>query len=101
VNVLAIKYADHVHRLIIARDEIQVYLDGAKGDPDAALGFRTATNLLMDIDANINLVFGNWPAWINPASDTRQFISDVNAMIENFQLLDRKFNEWVKQFKVK
>ena len=101
VNALAVEYFTHVHMLIMARDSIQVYLDSAKGDADAALGFRTATNLLMDIDANIQLVLNNWASWTSPDSGTAQFISDVNTMISNFKILDRKFNEWVKQFGVK
>lgn len=101
VNELAMEYSEHVHKLIVARDIVKTYLESANGDPDAALGFNTATELLLDIDLNIQLVLNNWEAWRDPESDTSQFIKDVNEMIVNFKTLDRKFNEWVKQFKVK
>jgi hypothetical protein len=101
VNALAVQFADHVHKLFVARDQIQQYLDGSNGDSDAALGFRVATDLLMDIDANINMVFATWDKWIDPAVDAEQFIADINKMISDFQLLNRKFNEWANQFGVK
>lgn len=100
IDALAVTYFDHIHKLAVARDTIQIYLDSAKGDPDAAFGFNTGTQLLMYIDANIQQVLKSWEQWLDPNSDKEQFIVDVNNMIADFKVLDRKFDEWIKQFKV-
>jgi hypothetical protein len=101
VNALAIEWADHFHKLVVARDSVQSYLDGATGDKDVSLGYRTATELLLDFDANINMVFNNWNQWLDPAADKTKFILDINKMVADYKMLNAKFNEWANQFGVK
>ncbi|MCI0558117.1 MAG: hypothetical protein MN733_06450 [Nitrososphaera sp.] len=101
VNALSVEFADHVHKLFVARDKVQTYLNNKGGDADVAFGFQVATALLMDIDTNINLVFSQWNQWLDPAADKTAFKTDVQKMIADFQMLNRKFNDWSNQFGAK
>ena len=102
-EALSIELRKHVAEAFTARAIINEYLKSPRGDVDAAKGFEVASQLLYDIYFNIEQVLNSWNDWTDPnlPLNNNQFVSDMNEQIHKFNVLNDKFNEWVKQFKVK
>jgi hypothetical protein len=103
LNNLTKEWSSKYAELVSKRNLIQSYLDSNSGDADTALGFQTASVLISDINKNILQIFSDWQSWLSldDISGKEQYIVFMKLHVERFNTLNRKFNDWVSQFKVK
>lgn len=96
----------HYDAVYTARMVVSEYLASAKGDVDAAEGYAAADVLLNDIAVRSVIIIQRWNDWVskNPNPELGNREEFKNLLIESiaqYKVLDAKFQEWVKQFKVK
>ena len=72
-------------------------------DIETAKAYLVGTRIIGDLTGGFGEIDRYWSKMIDPEFDlaAKEFIKVVRRDIERFRVLERKFNEWIRQFPVK
>jgi (p)ppGpp synthase/HD superfamily hydrolase len=101
----ATEWKKHVDATRDARAKVKAYLVNTKAGADVNAGYDVAKRLLDDLDFNAFVVHTNWrplmEALKNGTGNADEFVEHFHRDIGRFKELERKFDEWIRQFKVR
>jgi len=97
------KWTRQIERTMTARGVVHKYLLDTKVDLEVSSAYSTGHKLLVDMHANFSSVKRFWEEMIMDENAQRRdlFIRLFRDDIQRFNTLERKFDEWISQFKVK
>lgn len=96
-------WATHLKNIQEARIVVQNYLVQTKAGDDLTGPYNVANQLLLDMNGGFVGISVSWADMIKPERevDAVKFIALFRKDIERYRVLQRKFDEWINQFKVK
>lgn len=97
------EWAEHMSKVTSARAVVAGYLDDSDAGADVSGPYAIGLMLLNDMNRNFATIEANWANMIldSMVEPRGVFIGKFRKDIERFKVLERKFDEWIKQFKVK
>ncbi len=101
VTAAFVRWTEHVERIMAARGVVHQYLLETKADLEVTSAYSTGHKLLMDMHRGFNSINRYWEEMLTRDTDRERFIELFRKDIERFQVLERKFDEWISQFRVK
>jgi len=98
-----VAWKEHIIKLSEARAIVAFYLTKTKAGPDVTKPYAVAEQLLTDMHNGFITMVQHWEEMLRPDRevDANEFIQAFRRDIERYRILEHKFNEWIKQFKVK
>jgi hypothetical protein len=89
--------------LLTARTVVLEYLQTKPSDSEVAQAYLTANQILRDLNGGFNQISMHWRLMIaeENAEQAARFVYLFRKDIERFNTLNRKFDEWIRQFPVK
>jgi len=103
VSATFLSWKQHYTAVLEARKVILNYLGSNKTDSDLVPGYNTGTQLIIDMHNGFIQINLYWQLMLKDenAPKRAEFITAFRRDITRYRLLQRKFDEWIKQFKVK
>lgn len=99
------EWALHVEQATAARVYVQDYLrlSANSSDKDVSNAYEVGSRLLADLDYGMGEIQLYWSEMVDPANEDKAqaFVAMFRSDIVRFNELQRKFDEWLKQFPVK
>ncbi len=97
------EWAAHVAKIREARAVVAKYLVDTSAGPDLTGPYQVANQILADMDTGFGLVNLHWQEMLEDgrAADAAEFRRLFRRDIERYRILQRKFDEWISQFRVK
>lgn len=92
-------WRDGIDKAVAARAIVKKYLIDTKAGYDANRGYDVAERLLADLNLNVGQIWADWPE-LNTTSG-KIFVARFRLDMARFGTLERKFDDWIRQFKVK
>ncbi len=97
-----IQWSEYMLVIMENRNIVNDYLISSKVDSDVLNGYDTGKLLLLSLNGGIAKVNERWADFFNDIDeDEGLFRQLMRQDIERFEILERKFHEWITQFKVK
>ena len=89
--------------MVSARGVVARYLADSKAGKDVTEPYTTGRQLLMDINRGFAVINSQWANILKTENDVKraEFVALFRKDIDRFRVLERKFDEYIKQFKVK
>jgi len=101
IQAIRQEWENHIVKVFDARTVVRGYLTDTQADTDVTFGYATGTRLLADLDINAHTVFVVWDRMLAGEVGTDEFLAAFRRDIQRFKTLERKFDEWIKQYRVK
>ena len=103
VTALHTKWLEHKSNISKARAVVRKYLVETDAGADLTGAYDVATVMLNDMDNGFASVNRAWEEMIDPANSVQAetFISLFRRDIERYKELEKKFDDWISQFRVK
>jgi len=97
------EWISHISVMRDARGIVALYLAESKAGPDVEGPYSVGLRLVTSMDRGFAAINQHWAAMIDPLreDDAKVFLALFRKDIERFKVLERKFDEWIKQFRVK
>jgi hypothetical protein len=97
------KWREHVAKIAAARRVVNVYLLDSKAGADVTGPYSTGTKLLADMDHGFRIINQYWADMVSVERtvESATFVALFRKDIERFKVLERKFDEWISQFRVR
>jgi len=97
------EWKEHVEILYKARDTVHKYLINSKAGVDVTSPYAVGQQLLVDLNDNFATILVSWKEMLKTENeeDAAEFIKLFRKDIERYRILERKFDEYIKQFKVR
>lgn len=98
-----LQWTEHLNLIMTYRGTVQKYLVDTKADTDVVGPYSIGHKLLVDMHGGFWMVNAHWKDMLREENDEARtrFIELFRKDIERFKVLERKFNEWISQFRVK
>jgi len=89
--------------LLMARSIVLDYLRLKPGDAEVAQAYLTGNRILNDMNRGFNTIDMYWNLMLQEenAEQAATFVQLFRKDIERFNALNRRFDEWIRQFPVK
>jgi hypothetical protein len=97
------EWLKHVEKLMEHRGVVHRWLVESKAGEDVIGPYATGHKLLMDMHRGFYSINAYWKDMLTEENDEARakFIELFRKDIERFRVLERKFDEWISQFRVK
>lgn len=96
-------WSEHMAKIIEARNVVANYLNESKAGEDVTGPYTVAQIILSDMHNGFSQINRWWADMLKEENDAAaaQFVAMFRRDIDRFRTLERKFDEWIKQFKVR
>jgi hypothetical protein len=98
------KWHEHYEQLVSDRAVVVDYLLSSKADK-AANGYIVAGKLLSDMNISMREIVVHWETMLSDVENNPniigKFIDTFRRDIQRYRTLQRKFDEWIEQFRVR
>lgn len=97
------QWRQHMVKISAARDVVYRYLVDSSAGTDVTIPYSTGAKLLNDMNRGFVTIEASWTSMLLAENDAaaKNFIALFRKDIQRFKVLEHKFDEWIKQFKVK
>jgi hypothetical protein len=97
------EWKEHVENLYEARETVRKYLVDSKAGTDVIEPYAVGQQLLIDMNDGFAAILMSWKEMLKSENQTEaaEFVRLFRKDIERYRVLERKFDEYIKQFKVK
>jgi hypothetical protein len=96
------EWVKHMNTVLEARATVWKYLNEKESDLELKGAYATGDRLAKDISNNFIILCKNWEEiFTDPNHNPDNYIPFFRRDMKRFNELERKFHEWIAQFKVK
>ncbi len=95
------EWTEHFINIVAARIVVSDYLKESK-EFELSGAYNTGLRLLEDLDGGFTFVAAEWLQVLHEANDVSRvkLLVGMRKDIARYRILQRKFDEWIRQFKV-
>jgi len=103
VSLAFAQWTKYINQIIVWRSTVRRYLIEAKADANVIGPYGIGYRLLVDMHTGFHTINHNWKNMIEADGEANatKLIELFRKDIQRFKILERKFDEWIRQFKVK
>lgn len=103
VSAAYVLWLEHRNKVVSARGVVARYLADSKAGKDVTEPYATGRQLLADMNRGFAVINARWVDILKTENDADrvEFVALFRKDIDRFRVLERKFDEYIKQFKVK
>lgn len=95
-------WIEHLNELALARNFVLKYLKDTKAGEDLTGPYILANDIMRDMNAGMDMLTFYWEQFFDEQDQgEEEFVALFRRDIERFKILERKFDEWISQFRVK
>jgi len=96
------EWNNHLDIVVEARRIVEAYLRSGS-DPELINSYVVASQLLSDMDRGFLVIDAAWESMLalENTAKAAEFVALFRKDIQRYRTLERKFDEWIKQFKVR